>query len=82
MDEYKFPDEKDEKVKISADGDDFDIEVEIEDDTPEKDKGKEAMPKEMVDKFDTTDDEESLDEKDQALRLKQYKKIYHDERRA
>jgi hypothetical protein len=56
--------------------------LEIEDDTPEKDRGKEAIPKEMVDKFDAADDEEELDEKAQALRLKQYKKVYHDERRA
>jgi len=79
--EFKFPDEKDEKVAISAD-DDFDLEIEIEDDTPEKDRNKQAIPKEMVDKLDAADDEEELDEKGQALRLKQYKKIYHDERRA
>jgi len=79
--EFKFPDEKDEKVDISAD-EDFGIEVEIEDDTPEKDRNKEAIPKEMVEKLDAADDEEELDEKAQALRLKQYKKIYHDERRA
>jgi hypothetical protein len=79
--EYKFPDEKDNKVSISAD-DDFGIEVEIEDDTPEKDRNKEAIPRDMVEKLDAADDEEELDEKAQALRLKQYKKIYHDERRA
>jgi len=76
--EYKFPDEQD---KNQAE-DTLDIELEIEDDTPEKDKGKEPIPKEMVDKFDAADDEEELDEKAQALRLKQYKKVYHDERRA
>ena len=79
--EYKFPDENNEKVSIEAD-DDFSIEVEIEDDTPEKDRNKEAIPKEMVEKLDAADDEEELDEKAQALRLKQYKKVYHDERRA
>jgi hypothetical protein len=76
--EFKFPDEQD-KNQIE---DTLDIELEIEDDTPEKDKGKEPIPKEMVDKFDAADDEEELDEKAQALRLKQYKKVYHDERRA
>ena len=75
--EYKFPDEQDKDFE-----DTLDIELEIEDDTPEKDKGKEPIPKEMVDKFDAADDEDELDEKAQALRLKQYKKVYHDERRA
>jgi hypothetical protein len=75
--EYKFPDEDQGLPE-----DTLDIELEIEDDTPEKDKGKEPIPKEMVDKFDAADDEEELDEKAQALRLKQYKKVYHDERRA
>lgn len=77
--EFKFPDEKDDKVDAQADAE---FEIELEDDTPEVDRGKEAIPKEMVDKLDAADDEEELDEKAQALRLKQYKKIYHDERRA
>jgi len=76
--EYKFPDEQDKDLPEDT----LDIELEIEDDTPEKDRNKEAIPKEMVDKFDAADDEEELDEKAQALRLKQYKKVYHDERRA
>jgi hypothetical protein len=76
--EYKFPDEQDKDLPEDT----LDIELEIEDDTPEKDKGREPIPKEMVDKFDAADDEEELDEKSQALRLKQYKKVYHDERRA
>jgi hypothetical protein len=76
--EYKFPDEQDKNLPEDT----LDIELEIEDDTPEKDRNKEAIPKEMVDKFDAADDEEELDEKAQALRLKQYKKVYHDERRA
>jgi len=76
--EFKFPDEQEKDLPEDT----LDIELEIEDDTPEKDKGKEPIPKEMVDKFDAADDEEELDEKAQALRLKQYKKVYHDERRA
>jgi hypothetical protein len=76
--EFKFPDEQDKDLPE----DNLDIELEIEDDTPEKDRNKEAIPKDMVEKLDAADDEEELDEKAQALRLKQYKKIYHDERRA
>ncbi len=64
--EYKFPHEQDKDLPENT----IDIELEIEDDTPEKDRNKEAIPKEMVDKFDAADDEEELDEKGQALRLK------------
>jgi hypothetical protein len=80
--EFKFPDEIEVEAKDSAGEKDDDFEIIIEDDTPPKDKGKEAIPKELVDKLDAADDEEELDEKAQALRLKQYKKVYHDERRA
>ena len=80
--EFKFPDEIEVEAKESAGEKDDDFEIIIEDDTPPKDKGKEAIPKELVDKLDAADDEEELDEKAQALRLKQYKKVYHDERRA
>jgi hypothetical protein len=80
--EFKFPDEIEVETKDSAGEKDDDFEIIIEDDTPPKDKGKEAIPKELVDKLDAADDEEELDEKAQALRLKQYKKVYHDERRA
>ena len=76
--EFKFPDEQDKDLPEDT----LNIELEIEDDTPEKDRNKEPIPKEMVEKFDAADDEEELDEKAQALRLKQYKKVYHDERRA
>ena len=80
--EFKFPDEVEIESKGIPEGKEDDFELIIEDDTPPKDKGKEAIPKEMVEKLDAADDEEELDEKAQALRLKQYKKIYHDERRA
>ena len=69
--EYKFPDEIDDN--------DNDIEIEIEDDTPEEDRGREPMPKHIVDELE--DDElDSYDAKAQQ-RLKQMRKVYHDERR-
>ena len=69
--EYKFPDEIDDNEDV--------IEIEIEDDTPEEDRGREPMPKHIVDELE--DDElDSYDAKAQQ-RLKQMRKVYHDERR-
>lgn len=75
--DYKFPDEQDEKPEQKAEDDKF--EVEIEDDTPPEDRGRKPM-KETVD--EPTDDElSSYDEKVQA-RIKKFTRGYHDERRA
>jgi DNA repair ATPase RecN len=71
--EYKFPDE----VEDTAAEDSLDIE--IEDDTPAEDRGKKPMPKEVVDELET---DELDDYSDKAKeRLKQLKKVWHDERR-
>ena len=56
------------------------IEIEIEDDTPEEDRNKEPMPKEIVDELDNDELEEYSDKV--KVRLKQMKKVWHDERRA
>lgn len=72
--EFKFPDEQ-EDVKASAD----DFEFEIEDDTPPEDRGREPMPKEIVEELDGDELEEYSD--NVKLRLKQMKKVWHDERR-
>jgi len=53
--------------------------IEIEDDTPEQDRGREPMPKEIVDELEA-DELEEYSEK-VKLRLKQMKKVWHDERR-
>jgi len=73
--EFQFPDEKEE---TSAAADDF--EIEIEDDTPEEDRDRQPLPKEIVDELE--DDE--LEEYSEGVktRLKQMKKVWHDERRA
>jgi len=65
---YKFPDE-----------DDDEIEIEIEDDTPEEDRGRQPMPKHIVDELEE-DELDSYDVRAQQ-RLKQMRKVYHDERR-
>jgi hypothetical protein len=54
-------------------------EIEVEDDTPEADRGREPMPKEIVDELEK-DELEEYSEK-VKLRLKQMKKVWHDERR-
>ena len=54
-------------------------EVEVEDDTPEEDRGREPMPKEIVEELEQ-DDLEEYSEK-VKVRLKQMKKVWHDERR-
>jgi hypothetical protein len=53
--------------------------IEVEDDTPEQDRGREPMPKEIVDELEA-DELEEYSEK-VKLRLKQMKKVWHDERR-
>lgn len=69
--EYRFPDEIDDSL---------DIEIEIEDDTPEEDRGRQPMPKDIVDDLD----KDELEEYDEGVKqkLKQLKKVWHDERRA
>jgi len=76
--EFQFPDEKEEKAKPTESKLD-DIEFEIEDDTPEEDRGREPLPKQIVEELDQ-DDLEDYSEK-VKVRLKQMKKVYHDERR-
>ena len=80
--DFAFPDEIPEKVEIKAKeaGDEF--EFIVEDDTPEEDRGKQPMPEEVVKKLEADDDEEIDDLKAQKERLKQYKKVWNDERRA
>ena len=54
-------------------------EIDVEDDTPEEDRGREPMPKEIVAELEA-DELEEYSEK-VKLRLKQMKKVWHDERR-
>jgi hypothetical protein len=74
MSEYKFPDEEQ-----AVDFEDF--EIEITDDTPDEDKGKKPLPKEVVDELETADDSEDYSS-NVKNKFKQYKKAWHDERRA
>ncbi len=73
--DFKFPDEKEGTEAFG--GDDF--EFEIEDDTPPEDRGKQPMPKEIVDELESDELEDYSD--NVKTRLKQMKKVWHDERR-
>lgn len=71
--EFKFPDEIDNAAQESK------IEIEIEDDTPEQDRGKQPMPKELVERLEVDElDKYSAEAKE---KLVQMKKVWHDERR-
>ena len=74
--EYKFPDEVDSDTpKITED----DFKVEVIDDTPEEDRGRKPLPKEVVEELEKDDLEEYSDKV--KKRLSQMKKVWHDERR-
>ena len=74
--EFKFPDEKQESQEQEQDDQ---LEVEIEDDTPEEDRGREPMPKPLVEELE----QDELDQYDDNVKqkLKQMRKVWHDERR-
>jgi hypothetical protein len=68
------------EVKIDIDSNADEIEVAIADDTPEQDRGREPLPEELVKELEA-DELEDYSEK-VKIRLKQMKKVWHDERRA
>jgi hypothetical protein len=55
------------------------LSLQVEDDTPEEDRGRTPLPKEIVDELEA-DELEDYSEK-VKIRLKQMKKVWHDERR-
>lgn len=70
---------KDNEVTIGLDTDEA-IEVAVQDDTPEEDRGREPLPEDIVKELEA-DELEDYSEK-VKVRLKQMKKVWHDERRA
>ena len=77
---FKFPDELEENkkpdVEIEAEGD---VEIEIVDDTPEKDRGRKPLEKEVA---DPTDDEIESYSDNVKKRISELTHARHDERRA
>ena len=56
------------------------VDIEIEDDTPEEDRGRTPLPREIVEELEADELEEYSNRA--KIRLKQMKKVWHDERRA
>lgn len=79
MPEYKFPDELDNDNVDNKEAPDNEVEVEIVDDTPEKDRGREPLNREVK---DPTDDEISSYSDGVQKRIKELTHARHDERRA
>jgi hypothetical protein len=74
---YKFPDEvEDTTVEVTNDGD---VEVEIVDDTPERDRGRKPLDRDVA---DPTDDEIESYSDNVKKRIKDLTHARHDERRA
>lgn len=75
--QFRFPDEQENEVKVEVSGSD-DLEVEIVDDTPERDRNRKPLDKEVA---DPTDEEiETYSDKVQT-RIKELTHARHDERR-
>jgi hypothetical protein len=70
--------EYNDDVDIELEGVDS-LDIEIEDDTPEADRNRSPMPKELVDELEADELEDYSDKV--KTRLKQMKKVWHDERR-
>lgn len=78
MENYKFPDEVEEKVDETTDQNN--IEIEVEDDTPPADRNRTASEPEFVEKMEK--DELAEYSKEVRDKIDAFRKIYHDERRA
>jgi hypothetical protein len=80
MDAYKFPDELDDDKNVNLEvSTDDEVEVEIVDDTPEKDRGRKPLDREVA---DPTDDEIESYSDGVKKRIKELTHARHDERRA
>lgn len=89
-DDYKFPDELDqEKAKgktddeldISIEGDDDEVKIEVRDDTPTEDRHIEPLSDDVKKELETVDESKDYSH-NVKTKFKQYKKAWHDERRA
>ena len=78
MDKFTFPDEQEDKIEVDVSSKDDDIEIDVVDDTPERDRGRKPLDREVA---DPTDEEiESYSDKVKS-RIKELTHARHDERR-
>lgn len=75
MEDFEVETETETEVEAEKDAPD----IEVVDDTPEEDRGREPMPKEIVEELEADELDEYSDKV--KTRLKQMKKVWHDERR-
>ena len=77
--EFKFPDEKEDDSQIEITTSESEVEIDIVDDTPERDRGRRPLDREVS---DPTDDELDTYTDGVKKRLKELTHARHDERRA
>ncbi len=77
--EFKFPDEDNDKTEVEITTAENEIEIEVVDDTPERDRGRKPLDREVS---DPTDDELDTYTEGVKKRLKELTHARHDERRA
>jgi hypothetical protein len=77
--DFKFPDESEDKSEIEITTAGSDVEISIVDDTPERDRGRRPLDREVA---DPTDDELDTYTEGVKKRLKELTHARHDERRA
>jgi hypothetical protein len=80
--DFKFPDEEksEDKLEITVEGD-SDIEIDIVDDTPPEDRFIEPLPDDIKEDLEKADESQEYS-KNVKTKFTQYKKAWHDERRA
>jgi hypothetical protein len=81
--EYKFPDEAEpeEKLEITIEEDEDDIKIEVVDDTPKEDRHIDPLPEAIKEDLEKADESAEYS-KNVKQKFTQYKKAWHDERRA
>jgi hypothetical protein len=77
-DDFQFEVEGDEQSEVEAKSKPS-VDIEIEDDTPEEDRNRTPLPKEIVERLELDELDQYSDEV--KTKLKQLKKVWHDERR-
>jgi hypothetical protein len=85
LDEYKFPDEIEDsaenEVVEEADEGSLDVDIEVVDDTPPADRNRDPVPDNIKEELETADTSKDYS-KNVKDKFTQYKKAWHDERRA
>ena len=84
FEEYKFPHEQDaskDELDVMIEDDDEGVEVKVVDDTPPEDRHVEPLPEDIKEDLEKVDESEDYSQ-NVKIKFKQYKKAWHDERRA